>query len=448
MNLGINKKVTVKNKNNFLQAEACSNSDSNILVENETVENVNGYLRDEEALNAEYYEKEIIKIIKQKVKNDDNFINLVSNNSNSFTNFGTQLYINNESFKEKLYCLIVNVVEQNFPLIDFKITESFLDKVYSEIFGLGILEKYLFDKSVTDIFIQNTEMLIIKDGVKQYLGEVFNSIDDLNVIVERIKISSGKTFDQRIPFLNARLFDGSRCSIVIPPISDKIYITIRVFNCIDFELEDLLRHEMFSARELDLLKDFVRHNKNILIAGSTGSGKTTLLNTLAKLIPKSEIINLIQDLPEIKLPSHPFVRILTTRAKTREIDNEINQDRLVFETLRMKADRIILGEVRDCMAAYQLLQALNTGHRGSFSTIHSDSAYDALLRLEMLAMEYKENLNIKAVKKIIARAIDVVIFLEIQKDEKLNIVKRKIKEIILVDNELNSEGDYKLNYLL
>jgi pilus assembly protein CpaF len=331
--------------------------------------------------------------------------------------------------------------------MDYEISQELLGAALSEIFGLGILERYLSDKAITDIFIQDTEMLVIKNGVKQYIGKVFNSIDDVYLIVDRIKIGSGKTVDQRIPFLNTDLYDGSRCSVVIPPVADRVYITIRVFNCIDFELEDLMRAGMFDEKTFNLLKRIVFEKKNILISGSMGSGKTTLLNTLAKLIPKNEIINIIQDLPEIKLASYPYTRMLTTRPKSREVDNEISQDRLVFETLRMKADRIIVGEVRDYMAAYQMLAALNTGHRGSFSTIHSDSSYDALLRLEMLAMEYRSNLSNLVVKKIVARAIDVVIFLEIEQDKNLNIKNRRIKELVFVDSELSLRGDYKLTYL-
>lgn len=391
-------------------------------------------IKNEEDLSMEYYGKEILKLLKNKIKND---IHLINDN-----------FVDRESSREKLYILITAIASENFPLINFRISEEFLEKAQSEIFGLGVIEKFLADKTVTDIFVQDREMLIIRNGIKQYIGEVFDSMDDLNLIIERIKLSSGKIFDQRVPFLNTELYDGSRCSIVIPPVSDKTYITIRVFNCIDFELHNLLELGMFENDVFNLLKDLVARKKNILIAGSTGSGKTTLLNTLAKLIPKNEIINLIQDLPEIKLNSHPYVRMLTTRSKAREIDNEINQDRLVFETLRMKADRIILGEVRDYMAAFQLLQALNTGHRGSFSTIHSDSAYDALLRLEILAMEYKENLDTRVIKKIISRAIDVVIFLEAEKDSSLNIVNRKIKEIVLVDDEVSKKGEFKLSSLL
>ena len=378
-------------------------------------------------------EKEIITAVKDKVKNDKDFLN--------------PFPLNRAEYKDKLFTLISSEIYRRFPLLELEVCQDFLEYAISEIFGLGVLEKYLSDKKVTDIFIQDREMLVISNGEKKCLGEVFGSIDEVLLIIDRIKAISGKTVDQRMPFLNTELYDGSRCSIVIPPVSDRIYISIRVFNCLDFELQDLLELGMFNNGIFNVLKGLIQDKKNILIGGSMGSGKTTLLNTLAKLIPKSEIINIIQDLPEIKLGSHPYVRMLTTRPKSREADNEISQDRLVYETLRMKADRIIVGEVRDCMAAYQMLQALNTGHRGSFSTIHSDSAYDGLLRLEMLAMEYKSNLSSSVVKKIVSRAIDAVLFLECEKDENLNIKNRKISEILVVDKNLNEAGDYKLSCL-
>jgi len=324
-------------------------------------------------------EKEIISLIKKKIKNSDFFIN------NSF--------FNRENFKCRLFILLKEEIEKKYPYFNFDIGDGLINKLLSEIFGLGILEKFLQDVEVTDIFIQDAEMIIIKNGVKKYLGKVFNNIDEVYLIIDRIKNNTGKMVDQRVPFLNTELYDGSRCSVVIPPVSDRVYISIRVFNCIDFELEDLLRLNMFSRKHYEILKDLVNKRKNILIAGSMGSGKTTLLNTLAKLIPKNEFINIIQDVPEIKLKSHPFVRMLCTRTKSREYDNEINQDKLIFETLRMKADRIMIGEVRDSMAAYQMLQALNTGHRGSFTTIHADSAFDAFIRLETLAMEYNANIS-------------------------------------------------------
>ncbi len=377
--------------------------------------------------------KEIESLVKKRIKN-----------GNFFTDSS---FFNRDYFKGKLYMLLKDEIEKKYPYSDFNIEDGLISKLLSDIFGLGILEKFLQDMEVTDIFVQDTEMIIIKNGVKKYLGKVFGSIDEVYLIIDRIKSNTGKVVDQRIPFLNTDLYDGSRCSVIIPPISDRVYISIRVFNCIDFKLEDLLELNMFDKKHYTILKELVDKKNNILIAGSMGSGKTTLLNTLAKLIPKNEFINIIQDVPEIKLKEHPFVRMLCTRTKSRESDNEVNQDKLIFETLRMKADRIIVGEVRNSMAAYQMLQALNTGHRGSFTTIHADSAFDAFLRLETLVMEYKANISNYITRRMISRAIDVVLFLDYDKDENLNICNRRLREFLLVDNNLDERGDYKLEYL-
>ena len=377
--------------------------------------------------------REVIDMVKTSIKKDDH---LTSN-----------VFFNRKDFKDKLYILLNKKLQMKYPDMSYQVDDDLLNLTLAEIFGLGILEKYLQDERVTDIFIQDTEMIIIRDGIKEYLGEVFKCLDDVYLIIDRIKNHTGKTIDQRTPFLNTELYEGSRCSIVIPPASDRVYISIRVFNCIDFKLKDLLRLGMFDQKEMDLLIKFVADQKNILIVGAMGSGKTTLLNTMANLIPENEFISIIQDVPEIRLESHPYVRLLGTRSKSREVDNEITQDKLLFETLRMKADRIILGEVRDSMAAYQMLQALNTGHKGSFGTIHADSAYDALLRLETLAMEYKENISNHVIKRMISRSIDVILYLEFEKDKDFNICNRKLIEKVLIHDELNKEGDYRLEHL-
>ena len=389
-------------------------------------------LSENRALN-ENDEKTITNLIKDRIKKGDYIFN---------PDFDSK-----DDFKDKLFILITNELENLYPSIKFFISDELVEKILSDIFGLGILEKYLQDKEVTDIFIQDKEMIVIKNGLKKYLGEVFSSIEDVYLIIDRIKTFSNKIIDQRVPFLNTDLYEGSRCSIVIPPISDKVYISIRIFNCLDFNLKDLLKIGMFGEETYINLIQFIRSKKNIIISGAMGSGKTTLLNTMAKLIPKNEFINIIQDTPEIKLKEHPYIRLLTTRPKSREIDNEISQDKLLFETLRMKADRIIVGEVRDSMAAYQMLQALNTGHNGSFSTIHADSSLDALLRLETLTMEYKPNLSSEVIKKIISRSIDLIIFLENKLDEDSNILKRTIKEIAILEKELSERGDFILTYL-
>jgi len=376
---------------------------------------------------------DLIRSLKDDIKKN----NLLANSS----------FFNREDFKDKIYLMLSEKIKNRYPYRYSEVDNEFLDTALAEIFGLGILEQYLQDEKVTDIFIQDREMIIIKNGKKKYLGEIFRSLSDVFLIIDRIKNHTGKTIDQRVPFLNTELYDGSRCSIVIPPASDKVYISIRVFNCIDFELDDLLRLKMFNDKNYSLLKRLVAEQKNILIAGAMGSGKTTLLNTLAKLIPKNEFISIIQDVPEITLKGHTYVRYLSTRIKSREVDNEITQGKLLFETLRMKADRIILGEVRNSIAAYQMLQALNTGHKGSFGTIHADSALDSLFRLETLTMEYKENIGNHVVKRMISRALDAVLYLELVKDKDFNICNRELKEIILIDDQLDSKGGYRLEHL-
>lgn len=378
-------------------------------------------------------EAEIIKRVKKIIKIKEYKFNFV--------------FDNKSDFKDKIFLIIKKEAEEHFNLVNYKIKNEMIERIFFDVFGLGILEIYLSDREITDIFIQDLEMIIIKNGQKIFLGQVFASLDEVFLIIDRIKENSGKIIDQRIPFLNTDLYDGSRCSIVIPPISDKIYISIRVFNCLDFNIEDLVKTGMFDKKAEELLKSLIENKNNILIAGGMGTGKTTLLNTLVKLIPSDEFLNIIQDTPEIKPLSHPYARMLTTRIKSREIDYEINQERLLFETLRMKADRIIIGEIRESIAAYQLLQALNTGHKGSFSTIHADSAFDALTRLETLAMEYKQNIYSTMVKRIIARAINVIIYLENEINEKTKKLTRKVKEILIINKELNKEGEYKLAYL-
>ncbi|MDD5659634.1 MAG: ATPase, T2SS/T4P/T4SS family [Actinomycetota bacterium] len=389
-------------------------------------------LNESKVLNAND-ENRLASLVKDKIKSGKYSFN---------TDFESK-----SEFKDKLFVLINNELENLYPSLKFFISDELVEKILSDIFGLGILEKYLQDREVTDIFVQDKEMIIIKNGSKIYLGEVFDNIEEVYLIIDRIKAHSNKIIDQRIPFLSTDLYEGSRCSIVIPPVSDKVYISIRIFNCLDFSLEDLFKIEMFDEKIYSKIIELIVGKKNIIISGAMGSGKTTLLNTMAKLIPRNEFINIIQDTPEIRLKEHPYVRLLATRSRSRETDNEINQDKLLFETLRMKADRIIVGEVRNSMSAYQLLQALNTGHNGSFSTIHADSSLDALLRLEILALEYKPNLSSKVIKKIISRSIDAVIFLESETDANSNILKRKIKEMALLEKELSEGGEFKLEYL-
>ena len=202
---------------------------------------------------SEEQEKSIIGGIKDRIKKGNVFFNKAG-------------FYDREDFKDKLYVMINSEIENRYPFSDYEIEDRLIERMLSEIFGLGILERYMQDRMVTDIFIQDKEMIVIKSGVKEYLGEVFSSLEEVYLIIDRIKDSSGKTVDQRIPFLNTELYDGSRCQVVIPPVSDKVYISIRVFNCIDFKIEDLLRLGMFDSKRFKILKNFVEERKNILMS--------------------------------------------------------------------------------------------------------------------------------------------------------------------------------------
>ena len=239
----------------------------------------------EKVIQESELEKEIINRVKHMIKTREYNLNPVFNNK--------------EDCKDKIFLIIKKEAEEYFNLVNYKIKNEMIERIFYDTFGLGILEVYLSDKEITDIFIQDLEMVIIKNGKKIFLGKVFSNLDEVLLIIDRIKENSGKIIDQRVPFLNTDLYEGIRCSIVSPPVSDKVYISIRIFNCLDFQIEDLEKVGMFDKKVKNLLKSFIKNKKNIIIAGGMGSGKTTLLNTLIKLIPSDEFINIIQDTPEI-----------------------------------------------------------------------------------------------------------------------------------------------------
>lgn len=356
--------------------------------------------------------------------------------------FIDNVFYEREVLRDRIKGLLKRIVSEDSIGLEEDVDDDLVTEILQELFGLGIIEKYLQDREVTDILIQDTEMAIIKDGRTIDLGRVFEDIEEVRKIIDRIKAFRGKTIDSVTPFLDVDLYDGSRCHIIIPPIADKIYISIRVFNCPEFTIEDLVETGTITAFQADFLRWAVVEEKmNILVAGPMGSGKTVFINALARLIGKNEKINIIQDVPEITLRDHKWVRILTTRAKSREVDNQVTQEELLIQSLRMRADRIILGEVRDPLASYQLLQVLNTGHKGSFSTIHADSARDAIYRLESLATEHRPNLNQLSIRNLISRVINLVIYLGMETDEDNNVVRRKVMEMIRVKNKLNG-GDF------
>lgn len=341
--------------------------------------------------------------------------------------------------------LVALYLEAECPDVAMQCVGELSDYIHNELFGLGPLECLLRDPEVTDIMVVGRQIIVVRHGEKEKLTTQFKVVDDVKRIIDRITGPVGKRVDIANPFCDCKLPDGSRCHIIIPPASDRIYITIRKLGCMNLELSDWVKQEVFSPKAAEIFTDGVRSRKNILISGGTGAGKTTLLNSLAKLIHPDQLIITLEDTYELQLP-HPYVKRLLTRKESTQGIGEVTFRMLLKNALRMNPDRIIMGEVRD-ECAYDLLHALNIGHRGSLSTIHANSVLDALWRLETLALTGAPEMPLLAIKRQISRVIDFVVQLQGLEIESGKITKRELIEMALVETELSETGDYVIRKL-
>jgi pilus assembly protein CpaF len=322
---------------------------------------------------------------------------------------------------------------------------SLLRSISDDLFGLGCIERFLRDRDITDILIEDTRALLVYENRRVEADGCFANIDEVRRVVDRITGLTGKRVDASIPFCDCRLDDGSRCHIITPPAADRIYITIRKHKCMDLTIDDWVNAGIMPNEVAEILETAVASRKNILISGGTGAGKTTLLNTLAKLFHDDQVIVTLEDTQELNM-SMPHVRRLLTREKSVEGVDKISYSQLLKNALRMNPDRLILGEVRD-KAAYDLLHALNIGHRGSISTLHANSAVDALWRLENLAIQGSSNLNLSAIRRQVARVIDLVIQLKGNEYRVGSFEGRQVSELASLNSKLGKSGDYDLEIL-
>jgi pilus assembly protein CpaF len=282
-------------------------------------------------------------------------------------------------------------------------------EVLDEVFGLGPLERLLGDSTISDILVNNyKDVYVERRGLLEYTGIEFRDDAHLLSIIDRIVSAIGRRIDESSPMVDARLADGSRVNAIIPPLAlDGPCLSIRRFAHERLQADDLVTNHTLTDGMLELLEGCVKARLNILISGGTGAGKTTLLNVLSGYISNRERIVTIEDAAELQLHQDHVVR-LETRRPNIEGKGAIQQRHLVMNSLRMRPDRIIIGEVRG-EEALDMLQAMNTGHDGSLTTVHANSPRDALARIDtMVAMS---NLNIPAiaVRRQIASAISVVI---------------------------------------
>jgi pilus assembly protein CpaF len=287
--------------------------------------------------------------------------------------------------------------------------ERLVNDVQHELFGLGPLEPLLADSTISDILVNRHDMIYIeRRGRIESTNVTFKDDEHLMRVIERIVSSVGRRIDESSPMVDARLQDGSRVNAIIPPLSiDGPVLSIRRFGSTPLKMHQLIEYKALTKDIADMLEMVVNARLNVLISGGTGAGKTTLLNALSAYIPEHERIVTIEDSAELQL-QQPHVVRLETRPPNIEGKGEVTQRDLVRNSLRMRPDRIVIGEVRGG-EAIDMLQAMNTGHDGSLTTVHANTPRDAVARLETMIQMTGMRLSDRAMRQQIASAIDLVV---------------------------------------
>jgi len=313
--------------------------------------------------------------------------------------------------KSQIRSLVQRVLEEQDFKVPLNLTEreNLFTEIEDEVLGLGPLEPFLKDDTISDVLVNTYNQIFIERFGKLEITESrFKDDTHLMRIIDKIVSSVGRRIDESSPMVDARLSDGSRVNVIIPPLSiDGPILSIRRFGKDPLLLKDLILLKSFTKEIGEVVMGVVKARLNVLISGGTGSGKTTLLNCLSQFIPEEERIVTIEDAAELQLKQEHLVR-METRPSNIEGKGEVTSRDLVRNSLRMRPDRIIVGEVRG-PEAFDMLQAMNTGHEGSLTTIHANSSRDALMRLEsMVAMTNLEISN-EFMRRFIASAIDLII---------------------------------------
>ena len=300
------------------------------------------------------------------------------------------------------------IAERRVPL-NFEEQEKIQADLLDEVFGLGPLEPLLRDSKISDILINDKDHVFIeKGGLLQRVNTSFRDDRHLLQIIDRIVSRVGRRVDESSPMVDARLPDGSRVNAIIPPLAlDGPSLSIRRFGTGPLAANQLVQLKSVSPEMMEVLASAVKARISILISGGTGTGKTTFLNILSQFIPRNERLVTIEDAAELRLAQENIVR-LETRAPNIEGQGAIKQRQLLINCLRMRPDRIIMGEIRG-EEAFDMLQAMNTGHEGSMTTIHSNTPRDAIARLESMVAMGNMNMPEKSVRQQIASAITIVV---------------------------------------
>jgi pilus assembly protein CpaF len=311
--------------------------------------------------------------------------------------------------QQQLFSLVQRLLtEHGIPLSSTE-RDKLAQEIIDEVFGLGPLEPLLSDSTISDILVNTYNSVYIeRRGILEKTSIVFKDNRHLMQIVDKIVSAVGRRIDESSPMVDARLADGSRVNVIIPPLAiDGPILSIRRFGSTPLSADDLIRLQMLTPAMLGVLKAAVKARLNIVVSGGTGAGKTTLLNVLSGFISERERIVTIEDSAELLMRQEHVVR-LETRPANMEGRGAIRQRELVVNALRMRPDRIVLGEVRG-EETLDMLQAMNTGHDGSLTTIHSNAPRDALARMETMSMMGEIHLPEKAIRAQISSAVHLVV---------------------------------------
>lgn len=314
-----------------------------------------------------------------------------------------------ESFRREIRLVVEHLCDSENTFLNRSERDKIVDEVLDETLGLGPLEFLLKDPSISDILINGPKNIFVeRNGQLEKTDVEFRDNAHLMQIIDRIVSKVGRRVDETSPMVDARLEDGSRVNAIIPPLAlDGACVSIRRFGSNPVKLEGLLNFKAFTPEMVMLLEGCIKARLNIIISGGTGSGKTTLLNTLSSFIQNDQRVVTIEDAAELQLQQEHVVR-LETRPSNIEGTGAITATDLVRNALRMRPERIIIGECRGG-ETLDMLQAMNTGHDGSMTTVHANSPRDAIARLETLVMMAGYDLPIKAIRQQVAGAVDVII---------------------------------------
>jgi pilus assembly protein CpaF len=350
-----------------------------------------------------------------------------------------------EKMKAAVAASVGEYLKANYPYLLEK-QNDYAILAYDQLFGLGPIEKYLRNPAVNDIFVMGTKIMYLDHEEKKDDPSGFPNETEVRRIIDKIAAGVGKTVNVASPYADAELYDGSRALLMIPPVTDRPNIIIRKHTYGARQLPELAAGmQNLTPEIIEYFSQAVADRKNIVVIGQTGSGKTTFLNALTYYFPPKHVVAVLEDTREMMLPQ-PYVYYFKTREAAGEAA-AITWVDILRNCLRANPNRIILTEIRTGEAAYEFLEVLNSGHRGSMTTIHASSTFLGLQRLEMQVKDYKPSMDDSMLRRFIVGAVDIVVFLDILENEQGDNTGRIIKELAEVRG-IKDDGSYDLEYII